>query len=141
MNEEISFIYNHIRRMDEMLFGIRKNLCNIRRKTEFDVTDLANIDLMLRFVVNFQTFIITLSDKVEADLERETSWMNQSWSSQKRRILFQLKCTGSQIMSDRKSIQRRIEKKKSREHDEALRKKLEEMRLKRDVKDSKEGSN
>lgn len=140
MKEEISFIYNHIRRMDEMLFGIRKNLCNIRRKTEFDVTDLANIDLMLRFVVNFQTFIITLSDKVEADLERETSWMNRSWSSQKRRILFQLECTGSQIMSDRKSIQRRIEQKKSREHDEALRKKLEQMRLKRAAKANGEGS-
>ena len=141
MKEDIRFIYNHIRRMDEMLLGIRKNLCMLHRKTEFDALDLANIDLMLRFVVNFQTFIITLSDKVEADLKRETSWMDQPWESQKQRILFQLECTGSQIMSDRKSIQRRIERKKNREHDEELRKKLEEMRRKRMEKAKEEGSN
>lgn len=138
MKEVTSFIYSHIRRMDSVAFEIRKNLCNMHRKKTFDEVDLMNLNIMLRTVVHFQAFIHNLPDDVEADLKSQTSL---PWMDQKERIAFQLECTRREIMSDLKTIKHLIEKENRRVHDEALLKKLEQIRLKRAAKADEEGSN
>lgn len=132
------FIYDHVCRMTDTLNEIRMNRCIMRKKKEFSEEDLEMLDFMMKVAVNCWAFITRLPDEVDNDLKASH---HNNWTGLKEHLENQFKYTIEAIKNEKKTIKRHIEQKKNREHDEELRKKLEEMRRKRAVKANEEGSN